>query len=231
MRTLRSFVPLLVAVALAPYACGRGKASRDAATDGDGGPGGASGAGVGGAAGGRGGNVSGGAGGGAAGSAGTAGTGNDGGTAGGGGTAGAGNAAGSGGCGGTAGGAPGACACPPGLLSCGGACVPSNSSHCGDCTTTCGNGQVCVNEACACPRVCSAAAGSAFLRTVVTVATARRRARPAEVCVLDRCVARCPAAETVCPNGACVQHQERFSQLWRLRHCLPGGDLLQGWHS
>src|SRR4051812_10547878 len=129
MRALPSFGPLLVASALASFACGGGKASTDAATDLDGGRGGAAGAVMGDAAGGLGGNVSGGAGGGTAGSDGAAGVGDDGGTAGGGGAAGSGNPAGSGGCGGTTGGAPGECACPPGQLSCGGACVRSDTSH------------------------------------------------------------------------------------------------------
>src|SRR5262245_37013278 len=31
----------------------------------------------------------------------------------------------------------GQCACGPSLLSCGSECVPSNASHCGNCTTVC----------------------------------------------------------------------------------------------
>ena len=174
-------------------------------------------------AGGRGGNVSGGAGGGTAGSAGAAGAGNDGGTAGEGGTVGAGNAAGSGGCGGTTGGAPEACACPPGRLSCGGACVPSDGSHCGDCTTTCGNGQVCVNEVCACPSGLRSCGGACVPSDSSHCGDCTTTCAASDLCVADQCVPRCPAAQTACPSGACVDTNSDVRNCGGCGRVCPGG--------
>ena len=42
----------------------------------------------------------------------------------------------------------GQCKCQPGLLECSGSCVPSDATHCGNCTTTCQASQVCSNNAC-----------------------------------------------------------------------------------
>ena len=42
----------------------------------------------------------------------------------------------------------GQCKCQPGLLECNGSCVPSDATHCGNCTTTCQASQVCSNNAC-----------------------------------------------------------------------------------
>ena len=42
----------------------------------------------------------------------------------------------------------GSCQCQTGLMSCNGACVASDATHCGSCTTTCQTGQVCSNDAC-----------------------------------------------------------------------------------
>ena len=180
MRLSPAVAPLIIAAVFLPYACGGGKASSDAAAGGDGS---ISVSGAAGSAGGSGGGV----GGSGAGSAGNAGAGNRAGTAGGG-TSGTGNTAGSRACGGTTGtaGAGGGCECPRNFIACGGLCVQSNDSHCGDCTTTCSGTKACSDGRChtKCPTGTECAVD--------------------EVCVLELCEARCQAGEVVCPDGFCA---------------------------
>lgn len=102
--------------------------------------------------------------------------------------------------------ANGACACPGGLMDCGGACVDTMTSaaNCGSCGKSCPTGAACAAGACACPAGTMECNG-ACVQTASDPAncgSCGKACAGGEVCNMGQCASGCGAL-TQC-GGACV---------------------------